>query len=84
MAHASESQYFINQRLNSLNSTLNNKEAWKLDIKYAREVEATMERVGSDLEEGILKHAVAKRMQHLESTVADVCYTGNDFNFQQA
>ena len=63
MAQATESQYFINQRLNSLNSTLNSKEPWKLDIKSSRETTATVERIGSDLDEGILKHATAKRIQ---------------------
>ena len=84
MAHATESKAFVQARMNSLNATLNSKEAWKMDIKYAREFQHAVDRAAADLNEGVIKHAKAKRMQQLEAHAADVCYTKTDFDFMQA
>ena len=44
----------------------------------------TVQRVGTDLQEGILKHAKAVRMQSLQSVIADKCYAAeNDLSFVQ-
>ena len=43
-----------------------------------------IERVRTDIDEGIVLHLQARRMQELERLVADKCYTGNDFSFLQA
>ena len=37
-----------------------------------------------DLEDGIIAHLRAKRMQYLENHAIESCYTKKDFNFQQA
>ena len=84
MAHATESKAFAQQRLSSLNATLNSKEQWKMDIKQAREFQNAVDRAEADINEGIIKHAQAKRMQQLQAHIADVCYTKTDFDFMQA
>ena len=84
MAHATESKFFLQQRFNSLNSTVNSKEQWVLDIRPLNEMTDVRERIETDLNEGIIKHARAKRMQHLEKHIVTACYTQADFTFEQA
>ena len=43
-----------------------------------------LDRVSFDLNEGILAHLKAKRMQHLEKHAIETCFVKNDYTFQQA
>ena len=61
MAHATESKYFLQQKLQSLNPTQNSKEKWQMDIKYSIEMRKATQRVAYDLNEGILANLQAKR-----------------------
>jgi hypothetical protein len=79
--HAQESQAFLASKLNSLNATLNGQEPWKMDLKKETEYANAVERARYEIEDGIIKHLKAKRMQYLEAHVANVCYQGNDFTF---
>ena len=56
MAQATESDLFIQNKLKSLNATLNGQEPWKMDVKYENELSKTVERVRYDIEDGIIAH----------------------------
>ena len=55
-----------------------------MDIKYSIQMKNAVQRVAYDLNDGILAHLQAKRMQQLEKHAVDTCYVKNDYTFQQA
>lgn len=82
---ASESTQFQASRLASLNATQNNKGTWVLDAKYAQQMLETVDRVRTDLEEGILLHCQAVRVKQLLPTIAEKCFSSsNDLSFVHA
>ena len=82
---ATESKQFQAAKLASLNATQNNKGSWTLDAKYAKELVETMQRVSTDLNEGIIKHCKARRTQQLQSIIADKCFSAsNDLSYVNA
>ena len=48
-AEATESKFFMANKLKSLNSTLNSQEQWKVDVKYFMQASEAVERVQTDL-----------------------------------
>ena len=48
-AEATESKFFLEQKVKSLNSTLNNQEQWKVDVKYFMQADEAVERLQADL-----------------------------------
>ena len=63
MAEATESKFFLDNKLKSLNSTVNSQERWKIDIKYIMQANDAVERLQTDLEEGILLKLKLQREQ---------------------
>ena len=63
MAEATESKFFLDNKLKSLNSTVNSQEKWKIDIKYIMQANDAVERLQTDLEEGILLKLKLQREQ---------------------
>ena len=84
MAEATESKYFVQNKQNSLNSTVNSQEDWKLDVKYYLQAQDALERLQTDLQEGVLLKASLLRQQQMEKTIASKCYKNNDYTFLQA
>ena len=49
MAEATESKFFLDNKLKSLNSTVNSQERWKVDVKYFMQANDAVERLQTDL-----------------------------------
>ena len=49
MAEATESKFFLENKLKSLNSTVNSQERWKVDVKYFMQANDAVERLQTDL-----------------------------------
>ena len=62
-AEATESKFFLENKLKSINSTLNSQEQWTVDIKYFLQANHAVERLQTDLQEGILLKARMHRSQ---------------------
>lgn len=84
MAEATESRFFKASKAKSLNSTVNSSASWQMDPKAVIQVKDAMERVQSDLEEGILKKLALQRDQHLLTAINNKCYKNNDLTFMEA
>ena len=79
-----ESKYFKEQKARNLNATVNGSAAWQYDVKYQTQVRDVLARVQADINDGIILHLQAKRMQYLEKHVAEKCYKNNDYTYLQA
>ena len=84
MAEATESKYFVQNKQQSLNSTVNSQEDWQLDIKYYLQAQDALDRLQTDLQEGVLQKMTLLRQQQMEKTIASKCYKNNDYTFLQA
>ena len=49
MTEATESKFFLENKLKSLNATLNSQEQWQLDVKYYMQASDAIERMQTDL-----------------------------------
>ena len=48
-AEATESKFFLDNKLRSLNSTLNSHEQWKVDVKYFMQANDAVARVQAEM-----------------------------------
>ena len=79
-----ESKYFQEQKAKSLNALQSNPAAWKIQPKSLMQVQNAVERLSTDLEEGILTKLRLQRQQQLLNTLANKCYSNNDYTYAQA
>ena len=84
MSEASESKFFQEQKAKSLNALQSNPRAWSVQPKALLQVQNAVQRLQVDLEEGILTKLRLQRQQQLMKTLADKCYTNNDYTYAQA
>jgi len=57
---------------------------WEPDSGYVYEVNGAMERVKTDLQEGILTKYRVLRSRQLEAAVAENCYNNKNYNMEEA
>ena len=76
--------YFQDKQKKSLNSMVNSPDTWQPSDKYVHEFDNAIQRAHYDLEDGILNKFRALRTKQLENLVAQNCYTGKKFTFDEA
>ena len=84
MSQATESNFFRQHKARSLNATQNGTAQWRIQPKSTQQLMDAVERVKTDLEEGILGKLRLVRKQQLLDTLADRCYKNNDYTYAQA
>ena len=67
-----------------MNALQNRTSTWAIQPKTLVQVTNAIERLTMDLEEGILTKLRLQRQQQLMGTLADRCYTNNNFTYAQA
>ena len=84
MSEVTESKWFTEQKAKSLNALQSSAAPWNIPAKNMMQATDAIDRVKTDLEEGILTKLRLQRQQELMTTLADKCYKGNDYTYHQA